>query len=369
MNEHDTAQRPQTDRVVIVGPAPPYRGGIAQHTARMAEQMIAEGLNVTVESWDRQYPRLLYRRAERDDGASAAAVSSFSLKWFSPWSWWKVARRSRNVDHLVLQWVTPFHVAVYLALRLFSGAKRTSVVVHNAIPHESFPLLKALTRIGFGGVDGVVCHADAVVEDLRSLGVSAAGTVTVPMPPLIRTRIEPLPPRPPIRLLFLGYLRPYKGPDIAVDAMTRLPAHLSDSVVLTIAGESWDGEPSIAELVTELGLDDRVEVQDRYLSDTEMLALIGRHHLVVAPYRTATQSGVVSLALASGRPTVATDVGGLAELVTPGTNGVLCVPNDVDAFAHAVGEAIDDLDTLFLGATQTRNSWSDVVQAVLGERT
>lgn len=353
-------------RVVLIGPAPPFRGGIAQHTARLADQFAEDGEAVAVETWRRQYPRLLYRRPEHEEGVSPMEGARFDLGWLNPLSWLRVASRHHRADHLVMQWVTPFHVLALGVIRLAMRPTTTTIIVHNAIPHERFPLLGPLTKLGFLGVDQVVCHADAVVADLATLGVHVEPTTVVTMPALVPIRPTPLPAAPPYRLLFLGYVRPYKGADIAIDAMAEIREKDPGlAVTLTIAGECWSDDMSLVDHATDRGVDDVVTVMDRYISDEEMVECIDSHHLLVAPYRSATQSGVIALARAGGRPTVATDVGGLAELVDDGATGILCPPNDATAFADAVQQAIKQLDHLASGAAAKQGGWTSVAEAIM----
>ena len=58
--------------------------------------------------------------------------------------------------------------------------------------------------------------------------------------------------------------------------------------------------------------------------------------MVVLPYRSATQSGVTHVAYALGVPVITTDVGGLAETVTPGETGLVSPPEDPAALAEAI---------------------------------
>ena len=58
--------------------------------------------------------------------------------------------------------------------------------------------------------------------------------------------------------------------------------------------------------------------------------------LLVLPYVSATQSGIVQVAYAYDRPVVSTNVGGLPEVVREGETGFLVPPSDPEALAEAV---------------------------------
>ena len=351
-------------RVVVVGSVPPFRGGIAQHTGCLADALAQLGHQVQVESWGSQYPRRLYQRAQIDPDVEPLRGARFSLRWFDPISWLRVARRSRGADVMVIPWVTPFHAVILRTVRAISRPKRTVVMLHNVWPHEQFPLVKLLTQIGLRGVDRFVCHARSLHGELETVGLRVDDIRTLPHPPQLGIALTPQAPRPPVRLLFLGFQRAYKGPDIAVGAVDRVLSRGRD-VTLTVAGERWDDSVDLRASIAEARLTQRVTLIERYLDDDELVGMIRDHHLLLAPYRSATQSGVVSLALSGGRPVVATAVGGLPDVVIEGQTGVLSAPDDVEAFADAIERALDGLETLSRSVRSHRSTWQDVAHEIL----
>lgn len=343
-------------RISVVGPMPPTRGGIAQHTAQVVDALRSAGHDVQVVAWRRQYPRALYRHDEVDASARDAGVPR-TLVWWNPLTWF-AARRSvdgHRPDVLWVPWVTPFHAFVVRTL-LGARAGRRVVHVHNALPHERMPFARGLTRFGLRPAGRFVAHAAAIADTLHSIGMDQPCTV-VAHPPNLDLSPTPLPNRPPTRLLFLGFVRPYKGLDIAFDALERLPDHYR----LTVAGEFWDDAEPLRDRAGRFG--ERVSLDDRYVPDEEIGDLLGDHHLLVCPYRSATQSGLVPLAFAAGRPVVATDVGGLAEVVVDGKNGELSTV-DPGAFAAAIERADARLEDLALGAAASAPSWREYADAV-----
>jgi glycosyltransferase involved in cell wall biosynthesis len=80
----------------------------------------------------------------------------------------------------------------------------------------------------------------------------------------------------------------------------------------------------------------RVQLDDRYLPVEDVARDLAAATVVVLPYRSGTQSGVVPLAYAHGRPVVTTRVGGLEEAVREGETGLLVPPDDAAALADAL---------------------------------
>lgn len=151
-------------------------------------------------------------------------------------------------------------------------------------------------------------------------------------------RIEggrPRPPRTgPVRVLFIGRIKPYKGLDLLLQA-TR---HLRDrglAFTLRIAG-SGDWRPYRASIAALGG----VEVVDRWLLEREVDDEIGRTDIVVLPYRAATQSGVISVAATYAARIVATPVGGLAEQLAAIPDSLVAADPSAAALADSLATAI-----------------------------
>ena len=83
-------------------------------------------------------------------------------------------------------------------------------------------------------------------------------------------------------------------------------------------------------------VDSVIDFRFGYVSDDQVSDLLARHHLVVQPYRSASQSGVIPLAFAAGRGVVVTPVGGLSEVVEPDRNGVIAKDISAESLAAAI---------------------------------
>lgn len=346
----------------MVAPMPPIRGGIAAHSAGVANALRAGGADVRIVSWRSQYPQALYRRPERDGFADTDDDVQWILRWWDPVSLRRAADALTGVELVIVPWAVPVH-AVHLMAILRSVGVPYAVHVHNVVPHEPIPGALRAARSFFGRAARLVTHADALASQCRAL-VPGADVTTVPMPPHLPAVVRPMPEGAP-RLLCLGYLRDYKGTDVAIEAMAQLAAEGTDAT-LTIAGEPWDGVDRWRDLVERRGLEDRVRLDLRYVPDAEVAELIADHHVFVAPYRSATQSGIVPQALAAGRPVVASDVGGLPELVAEGHNGSLAAPGDAFDLARAMQRTLGALATQGSNARESVGGFDRVADALVG---
>ena len=134
-------------------------------------------------------------------------------------------------------------------------------------------------------------------------------------------------------LLFFGFIRPYKGLDLLLQAVSDLH---DDGVYLTIVGEPW-GDTSVIQRQIEAAGIPNVEAILSYVSDQEAADYLSRADAVVLPYRSATGSGVASLAYNFGKPVIATRVGGLTDTIVHGETGVLVAPESSSALREAIG--------------------------------
>ncbi|MCJ7811413.1 MAG: glycosyltransferase family 4 protein, partial [Dehalococcoidia bacterium] len=172
-------------------------------------------------------------------------------------------------------------------------------------------------------------------------------------------------------LLFCGRLngpRPFKTLDILLTAMPRILRR--HSVELRIIGTGPRLE-EYAALARKLGIEEEVHFLG-FVDPSEMGAHYGRADLFVLPSRMENFPLVILEAMASGLPVVATDVGGVPELVEHGETGLLVPPNDPDALADAINDLLDDPDEMEQMGARGRQlvsdqyTWDRVAERIAG---
>ncbi|MGB0389470.1 MAG: glycosyltransferase family 4 protein, partial [Ardenticatenaceae bacterium] len=169
-------------------------------------------------------------------------------------------------------------------------------------------------------------------------------------------------------LLFFGFVRPYKGVELLFEAMPQVLRALPQAH-LTVAGEWWGAAGDPQQLLSP-EIEHAVTIINRYISNEEMATLFEKADVVVLPYRSATQSGVVQLAYGFGVPVITTTVGGLPEAVQHQQSGLLVPPNDPEALANAIIRYHQDAWRARLAegveAARKRFSWQAMVEALEG---
>jgi glycosyltransferase involved in cell wall biosynthesis len=164
-------------------------------------------------------------------------------------------------------------------------------------------------------------------------------------------------------LLFYGRIWPYKGLKYLLQAMP-LIAQIIPDVKLIIAGK---GE-NIEQYFPEGYESQQYEIINRFIEDEEVASLFQRSSAVVLPYIEASQSGVAAIAFAMGTPVIASNVGGLAEMIQDEKDGILVPPGDVTALADAVIRLLNDvilqnqLQIAGLQRCQEDLNWSNIAK-------
>lgn len=372
--------------LALVGPWPPYRGGIAQFGARLARALRQRGHVVHPITFCRQYPeRLFPGETQLEPGGRPDDLPQGPrlLDSLNPKSWWTVGRYLRELrpNAVVFQHWMPFFAPAYgTVARRCVAADGTHparlALVHNALPHERRPGDLALSRYFLRACDGAVALSASVRQDLTRL---APGLRLEQAGHPIYDQFGPATDRDEARrrlglaadapaLLFFGFVRHYKGLDILIEAMPAIRARQPGATLL-VAGEFYDDPAPYRQRVRELGLEDAVRFESRYLPAEEVPVFFGAADVVVQPYRAATQSGVALAAFGFGVPVVTTNVGGLAEAVPHGEAGLVVPPENPPRLASAVLAVLEDAPLaarLRAGAARQRDErgWGILCQTI-----
>lgn len=337
--------------IIILGPAHPYRGGLAAFNERLARELISRGHRVIVYTFTLQYPAFLF--PGKSQFSTAAAPTGIPivrrLHALNPFNWLLVGleiRRRKPRLVLAAYWLPLLAPCLGTVLRIVrSRHSSTAALVHNMLPHEKRPGDRLLSRYFAGSVNAFLALSASVASDIRIF--SPHKPVAVVPHPVYDSygaavgRAEALAhlglDSGYQYILFFGFIRPYKGLDILLRALAAPILADNAGLRLIIAGEFYESSERYYELVRSLGIEERVIFRTDYIPDEEVRYYFGAADLVVQPYRTATQSGISQLAYHFGVPMIVSKVGGLAEIVPHGQAGYV-----VDAEETAVAAAIAD---------------------------
>ena len=314
-------------KVAIVSLA--RRGGMVHFAAELGNALasICPTVAVVSSSAPATYFTRKLSRMVVNTGRNPLGVLARSL---NPWTWYDFLRRLAGLDADVIHvvGVHPWNPAVVVLCRLLRRP-----LVYTVHDPDAHPGASTLIRVGDWITAKMADHVVALTRhgrvQLLSKGFAKNSISVIPHP--MYTLFRRWRPRAiktgPVILCF-GRIESYKGLDVLVQAFLSIRKALV-GWKLIVAG-SGHLPRSMAALV-----DEEIRVINRYISDKEVAGLMQNAGIVVLPYTSATQSGVLALAQAFGRPVIGSAVGGLKEIIVHGKTGILVPPNDVPALANA----------------------------------
>lgn len=370
-------------KISIIGPAWPYRGGIAAFNERLAHQLQAEGHSVRLYTFTLQYPGFLFpgKTQYSVEPAPKDLCIERTVNSCNPFSWICTGRRIRKEcpDLLIAAYWLPFMApALGTICRMAKSNKHTRVIalLHNLIPHEHRPGDKMFSRYFIGSVDAAVSLSKSVLDEISLFNASLPRVFSPhPLYDNFGEKISreeacaKLGLTPDVRyLLFFGLIRDYKGLDWLLEAFAEFQKRQSDSqqIRLIIAGEFYSDGTKYHEQAKTLGIEDSIIWRSEFVSDSDVKYYFGAADLIVQPYKTATQSGVTQIAYHFEKPMLVTRVGGLAEIVPNGKVGYT-----VDPEIHAIADALLDFVTRHPDFSEgildekKQYSWSVMTQRLL----
>lgn len=337
------------ERIALIGPVYPYRTGLSYYVGLLYRQL-SKHYEVSLYSYSMQYPRILYRREQKDYSDDAVKVdgAEYILNSASPVSWMRLVRRikGRKPDLLILQWLHPYFAPCYWFITRRLKGVRILYICHNALPHERFPLDKRLTRLALAGADYVIAHSESDADILRGMLPKTLIRVN-PHPAYNFFKIRDMTAeeargrlglaRDAKVLLFFGLVREYKGLRHLIGAMPGIRQKYRD-IRLLVAGDFGREENRrlYESMIEESGIADNVDIYGGHIPIPEVEKFFAACDMVVLPYESATQSGVVQVAYSFQKPVLATRVGGLPDAVSDRKTGYIVEPRQPGRIAEAV---------------------------------
>ena len=333
-------------RIAYLSTFHPFRGGIAQFNAALY-RTLEHAHQVKAYTFTRQYPEFLFpgktQMVQSDDNADAVP-SQRVLDTAWPPNWYGAARTiAKDAPELLIMkyWMSYFGPSLgYVAGHLKKRGTKVLTVLDNVLPHERRIIDVPFTKYFLNRNHGFVAMSEKVKRDLLSLRPDAPVHF---MPHPLYDHFGASIPReeaarklgldPALRtVLFFGLIRDYKGLDLLIEAF----AQLGEGHQLLIAGEPYGDFAKYQRMIDAHPLRHRIVAHARYIGDAEVPAFFSAADCLVLPYKGATQSGITAIAFHFGVPVIATNVGGLAEIVEHERTGLIVPKPEAAAIAEGI---------------------------------
>jgi D-inositol-3-phosphate glycosyltransferase len=370
-------------KIISLGPAYPYRGGLATFNDRLAKQFLSEGHDYEIFTFSLQYPKLLFpgKTQFTDSPPPDDIIIHREVNSVNPLNWIKTGLKvkRKKPDILLIRFWLPFMGPCFGTIaRIAKSNKHTRVICifDNVVPHEKRHGDKFLTKYFTHCIDGAIVMSQTVLKDLAvfrdDIPIRLSphplfdnyGAAVGRKEALTRLKLN----EKDSFLLFFGFIRAYKGLDLLIEAFSDKRLR-NRNLKLIIAGEFYEDDTPYKDLIKKNNLDNEVVLFNHFIKDSEVPLFFSVADLVVQPYKTATQSGVTQIAYYFEKPMLVTEVGGLREIVPDGRCGYVVKPEAgpiaesiIDFFDNNRGEQFVEGVRL----EKEKFSWEKMTEAILG---
>jgi len=331
------------NKLVIIGPAWPLRGGLAAFDEKLAICFSEKGIQSSIHTFSLQYPSLLFpgKTQYSTQPAPQGINIKATINSINPFNWmkvgWQIMREKPDLI-IVRYWIPFLGPCLGTILKIVHWNRHTKVIsiVDNMIPHEKRLGDTLFTKYFASSIDGFVTMSEKVKNDVKLF--SHKPTLVSPHPIFdhFGSAISTLQARTQLGfrendkiILFFGYIRKYKGLDLLIQAMKDIRIQQL-GIRLLVVGEFYDAAQPYIDLVNSLALQNDITFYDQFVPDQEVTNYVSAADFIIQPYKNATQSGVTPLAYHFSKPMLVTNVGGLADTVPHLKVGVVTEPTSED---------------------------------------
>ena len=261
-------------KIIILGTAHPYRGGLASYNERLARQFISEGHEVKIFTFKLQYPGFLFPgKTQYTDSQAPPGINIIRiLNSVNPFNWIRTGNRIRKErpDILVIKYWHPFMAPCFGTVARIAGRKkknntRVICIFDNVFPHEKSVTDRFLTSYFVQSIDGAVVMSRNVGDDLKRFKTNIPAALN-PHPLYdnygeMVTREEAL-ERLNLNtqysyLLFFGFIRAYKGLDLLLKAFAE-SRFRSRNIKLIVAGEFYESDTPYKAIIEKNNIGDDI---------------------------------------------------------------------------------------------------------------
>ncbi len=349
-------------KIIIIGPAYPYRGGNSLFVSHVYDAL-KENFDVKVFNYSLLYPSILFPGKTQFDESTTVikkAPNERLVNSISPISWFNAANRiiKENPDLVVFDWWHPFFAMCHFTI---SGLikkkfrKKILFITENFISHEGNFIDKRLTDIGLKNASSFMVLSNIVEKEVMMIA-NGRNVYKSELPIYDCYSRDDKTSTENIRkqfgfsqndkvLLFFGYVRKYKGLDLLIDAFPIIKNSIPNAKLL-IVGEFYDSPDFYLNKIKQLQIEKDTVVVNQFVPNEEVGKYYKACDLVILPYRSATQSGILNVAYGFSKPVLVTNVGGLSEFVEDKKTGLIIRPDSPQEIASGVSEFFNLRETV-----------------------
>ncbi len=297
--------------------------GISVYTDHLINSLQSKIDRIDVIGFKKIYPDFLYPVKNTNEKIEPHYNDHVKIKrvivWWNFFTWIKAAFLCRTkVVHY--QWWTHILFPIFFLLLLVNKlrGKTNIITAHNILSHESKKFSKLANKIIFSFGDHFIVHNKKSKRQLEKLFNVAADKISI-IPIAVYNRLYIRYDKTEARqilswdkdlkyLLFAGHIRQYKGLELLLRAFAEI-AQNNPEARLVVAGQIWGEWEKYAQIINFFGLNNRVIIKTKYLSNKELSLYISAADLAIMPYdKFDGSSGLLKTFLYFGIPIIASDI-------------------------------------------------------------
>lgn len=349
-------------KIIIVSPAYPYRGGQALLEAHLHHAITQFGYETSTVTYTLLYPTILFPgKVQYDQSAWIPYEHSHKIhriiNSINPITWEASFAfiKKEKPNAVIFVWWTPFlgPALGYFARRLRKSSKNTTVIfiVENYISHEHRWYDAFITKMTLRFAHFFISQSTYITEQL---------TLNFPEKKVFQTTLsvndcfdfkkytkesarKELNITTKNVILFFGLISPYKGLEKLIEAFTAMRHH---DTTLLIVGESYEHMGRYTRQINKSNLAENILLHNKFINNENIELYFKSADVLVLPYYSGTQSGILMMAYAFGVPVVATNVGGSAELIINYKTGLVATNNNIEHLKPALESILENKNSI-----------------------
>lgn len=337
-------------KISVLSVASPYRGGIAEQTYYMS-QYLADSHDVDIINFKRQYPDFLFPGKTQYESSSKYKSSNCHrlVDTLNPLTWNKAAQFiiKGSPDLILLRFWNPFFAISYSSIikkvRKAIPSIKVIAVCDNIIPHEKYVFDERLTKLLFSKIDGFIVMSDQVKNEL--IHIKPNSKYIKLFHPIVfkEQKYDQEEARNKLGIvndkiiLFFGFIREYKGLDVLIRSNKNLYQKLKDYKII-ICGESYENKDKYINMISKFSNEDEIKWINEYIPNDMASIYFKASDVIVLPYRSASQSGVIPLSYSYGKPVIASNIPGIKEMIDDKKTGLMFNKEDSNDLSSKVIE-------------------------------
>ena len=364
-------------RIVLLGPYYPFRGGISDTNQELFNSLIKKGHKVYIIDFKLLYPKLLFPGKNQYEENYKFFKSKKIINSINPINWFFVAKKINKLkpDLIISSYWTGFLSPCLTIINKLIDKKFKKIgIIHNSISHEKRFFEKILLKFYLNNIDKFFTLSQNVQNQINKIcSYSKGETLFHPIPEKYGERVEKSIAKQKLNLkenfkyiLFFGLIRKYKGLDLLIKSMP-LVLENNPEIKLLIAGENYESINKYTSLISELGISDKIILKNDFIKSKEVKYWFSASDIIVLPYKSASQSGVIPLSIKFKVPIVGTKIEGIKEIIEKNNIGFLA-EKDSSSISNKINYVLKDQNQKIIANMEKINkklSWNNFTKELL----